>query len=371
MQEQARHIAGLLYDGVLSPQDWYDGLDGLREALGAGLFDYFTLSTISSQASGSVNNQGYVGLHAEKLREYQAHYIGQDLRMAALAQLPVGQLMLDHEHISTREMSRNIVYTDFLRPHGFQHTLGALVRDEGGSRDFLGFIRPSDHTPYGANDKALVERLMPDLTRAAHLRARTVQLARHAALGLAALDALPQALVIVDAHCHIQYSNPAADRMLARPGAMGVRHGRLSCLEGNAQVRWQSLVAAACLRQGTGMAGALQPAPGARSLVVTILPINARHPMALHHAPLALAVLHDLAAPGGLDPRLIGEILGLSPTETRLVLLLASGKTVKDFAVVEGMSWHTARSHTKNLLRKTGCRRQLELVALLQSLRIG
>ncbi|KAB2899902.1 MAG: helix-turn-helix transcriptional regulator [Burkholderiaceae bacterium] len=335
------------------------------------MFDYFTLSTISSQASDSVNNQGYVGLHAEKLREYQAHYIGQDLRMAALAQLPVGQLMLDHEHISTREMSRNIVYTDFLRPHGFQHTLGALVRDEGGSRDFVGFIRPSDHTPYGANDKALVERLMPDLTRAAHLRARTVQLARHAALGLAALDALPQALVIVDAHCHIQYSNPAADRMLARPGAMGVRHGRLSCLEGNAQVRWQSLVAAACLRQGTGMAGALQPAPGARSLVVTVLPINARHPMALHHAPLALAVLHDPAAPGDLDPRLIGEILGLSPTETRLVLLLASGKTVKDFAVVEGMSWHTARSHTKNLLRKTGCRRQMELVGLLQSLRIG
>jgi DNA-binding CsgD family transcriptional regulator len=175
----------------------------------------------------------------------------------------------------------------------------------------------------------------------------------------------------VDAQCRIQYSNPSADRMLARPGAMGIRHGRLSCQDGNAQVRWQSIVAAACTRQGTGMAGALQPAPGARSFVVTVLPINARHPMALHQAPLALAVLHDPAAPGGLDPRLIGEMLGLSPTETRLALLLAAGKTVKDFAAAEGMSWHTARSHAKNLLRKTGCRRQLELVALLQSLRIG
>ncbi len=32
------------------------------------------------------------------------------------------------------------------------------------------------------------------------------------------------------------------------------------------------------------------------------------------------------------------------------------------------MSWHTARSHFKNLMRKTGCHRQVELVRLLQSL---
>ena len=91
----------------------------------------------------------------------------------------------------------------------------------------------------------------------------------------------------------------------------------------------------------------------------------------MHQAPLALAVLHDPAAPGGLDPRLIGEILGLSPTETRLVLLLASGKTVKDFAAAEDVSWHTARTHQKNLLRKTGCHRQQELVGLLHALRLG
>ena len=86
---------------------------------------------------------------------------------------------------------------------------------------------------------------------------------------------------------------------------------------------------------------------------------------------MALVVLVDPASACGLNASLLADMLSLSPTEARLVLLLASGKTVKDFAAIEGMSWHTARSHTKNLLRKTGCRRQLELVALLQSLRIG
>ncbi len=52
-----------------------------------------------------------------------------------------------------------------------------------------------------------------------------------------------------------------------------------------------------------------------------------------------------------------GGMLGLLPTEARLALLLASGKTVKDFVAIEGVSWHTARSHLKNILRKTGCHR--------------
>ena len=33
-----QRIAGLLYDGVLSPQAWYDGMDAFKEAVGASTF---------------------------------------------------------------------------------------------------------------------------------------------------------------------------------------------------------------------------------------------------------------------------------------------------------------------------------------------
>ncbi|BEP95793.1 helix-turn-helix transcriptional regulator [Acidovorax sp. A79] len=371
-EESIRRIAGFLYDGVLSPQGWYDGLDALRGSLGAGLFDYFTLDTASSQVFNGVDNQGKAGLLAEKLREYQNHYIGHDLRMAALAQMPVGQIMLDHEHISTPEMSRNIVYTDFLRPHGFQHTLGARVRDEGGARDFLGFIRPADHAPYGANDKALVHQLMPDLRRAAALRARASHMARQAALGLAALDTLPQALAVVDAQCRIQYGNPSAHRLLASTDALRVRHGRLHCSDAPDHAQLLQHIVQACGCQGPAAAGVQSLAGEHGRLVVTVLPLQASHAAAAHwQMPLALVVITNPAAPGGLNPDLIGEVLGLSPAEARLALLLASGKTVKDFAALQGCTWNTARAHLAQLLRRTGCRRQTELVGLLQSLRLG
>lgn len=373
MREDARmRIAGLLYDGIMSPQDWYEGLNGLRGALGAGLFDYFTLDTISSQVSDSVHNQGDVGLQAEKMREYKDHYIGQDLRMATLAQLPVAQIMLDHEHISPREMSRNVVYADFLSALGFQHTLGVLVRDENGSRDFLGFVRPADHVRYGADDKVLVHQLMPDLRRAAALRARSRHLTRQAALGLLALDTLPQALAVVDAQCRIRYINPSADRLLADTRLLRVRHGRLECTLAQANAQWQKQVARACGSEVRSMAGAQSLAEASERLVVTVVPLKASHAAVAHwQMPLALAVLTDPAAVGGMSPDLISDVLGLSPTEARLALLLASGKTVKDFAAVHGCTWNTARTHLTQLLRRTGCHRQVELVALLQSFRLG
>ena len=105
---------------------------------------------------------------------------------------------------------------------------------------------------------------------------------------------------------------------------------------------------------------------------MAVLPLKASHAAAARwQRPLAVLVLTDPAAPGGLAPGLVEQVLGLSPAEARLALLLAAGKTVKDFAAAEGVSWHTARTHLKNAMRKTACHRQLELVALLQSMRAG
>ena len=354
---------------MLSPQDWYDGMEAFQAAVGCMNFHQLTLDL--QQGTVTVL-ESIANLNNEKAVEtYEQHYALIDERVPIATRLGQGQMMLDHEHFSDRHMSRSALYADCLAPQGMKYTMGLMLRVEGVVQECVGFMRAVDRPHFSNAERDFALHLVPDMIRATHLRSRAGPLARHAALGLAALDTLPQGIAVVDAQCRIQYANPAAERLLARPGAMRVRHGCLSCHDGNAQARWQSIVGAACARHGTGMAGALQPAPGARSLVVTVLPINARHPLALHQAPMALAVLTDPAAPGGLDPRLIGEMLGLSPTETRLALLLAAGKTIKDFAAAEGMSWHTARSHIKNLMRKTGCRRQVELVGLLQALRIG
>lgn len=282
----------------------------------------------------------------------------------------MGRVMLDHEHVSSRDRERNAVYADWLIPLGLMHTAAATVRTEGGAQDFISFMRERDREPYSEQDKALLVELMPHITRGARLRARMGKLSHQAAMGLAALESLPQGMVLVDAQCRIQYANAAAERLMAPPSALGSVQGKLVCNQAPAQGRLQQLVAAACASQS--VAGALESAGSPQRLMLTVLPLKAHHALTVfRQIPMVLVVMTMPDAMAALDPRLVGEMLSLSPTETRLALLLAAGKTVKDFALIEGCSWHTARTHAKNLLRKTGCHRQVELVQLLQSLRLG
>ncbi len=63
--------------------------------------------------------------------------------------------------------------------------------------------------------------------------------------------------------------------------------------------------------------------------------------------------------------------LGLTEAEARLALTLAQGQSLRDFADLQGCAWHTARTHAKNLLRKTGLHRQAEVIDLVRSLMWG
>jgi DNA-binding CsgD family transcriptional regulator/PAS domain-containing protein len=373
MQNQIDTIAGHLYDGVLVPHFWHVALDGMCSQLDASVFHYFTLDTSGAQVPETTGNPERVGLATDRLVEYEQHYADRDLRMAATLRMPTGGAMIDHEHISQRELSRDALYNDWLAPLNLRHTAAAMVRSDGTARDFLSFMRPKDGKPYGATHKTLIEQVMPHIMRAARLRAHVGHLSRQAALGLWALDSLPQGIVVVDAQCRIAYANTAVERLLASPNTLRTAQGQLQCAQGDQQVRLQRLVTDACASPGT--AGALEctggmPQPG--RLVVTVLPLKASHTLAsLRQIPVALVILTVPGAMVALDHRVVGDMLGLSPAETRLALVLAAGKTVKDFAAVEGCSWHTARTHAKNLMRKTGCHRQVELVQLVQALQMG
>lgn len=370
MHKDLNRIASQLYDGVIFAGDWHAGLDGLRGALGAEVFHFFTMDSREACVVDSVDNQGTVGVNADKLREYERHYVTSDLRMSILTAMPVGQIMLDHEHISARDMSRNPVYTDFLGRHGFWNTLGIPVRDDGASRDFLGFLRAADRDHYTDHERDMVRQLMPDLARAARLRAHTSHVARQAAIGLAALDSLPQGIAVVDGSGFCQHANATA-RALMNRRMLTVRHGRVMCADTVQGVHLARLMAAACAKAGLRSAGSICVQAASGRLVISVVPLKPDHSMPLPKTPLALLVMVDPDAPTLPDSAAVADMLGVSPTEMRLALHLAAGKTVKDFAVTEECSWHTARTHLKNLMRKTGCHRQTDVVALLLALRLG
>jgi DNA-binding CsgD family transcriptional regulator len=103
-------------------------------------------------------------------------------------------------------------------------------------------------------------------------------------------------------------------------------------------------------------------------IVIRVLPVDgaARSPFLGARANLILSNSEEAA-----DAQLtvLCDAFRLTPSEARLALLLAGGRSIEEAAYQLGVARETARSHLKSAFRKTGTHRQGELVALVGRLR--
>jgi len=79
-------------------------------------------------------------------------------------------------------------------------------------------------------------------------------------------------------------------------------------------------------------------------------------------------VLTAVTLPQAPPVELVQSLFDLTPAEARVARNLASGKTVEDIAADGGTSANTVRTHVRGVLQKTGCNRQVDIVALLTTI---
>lgn len=363
MEAHNHDIAALLYRGILHRDDWHEGLDALSRAVGGILFHHMSYEHATAQVETLAVN---ADVAASRVDVYERHYAPIDPRVALGMRASVGELILDQEHFSRRDISRSELYTDWLIPNGFCYSAAIVAHDDGATREFIGINRPHDQIGFDDDDRQLLRRVMPDLMRAAGLRTHMARETGSLALGLAALDALPQALMVVDEKCRLRYCNRAAERALSQQGSQWllVHAGRLGAAAPALQSQLRAAVAEACAAAPrAGMAGH-------GNLRMHVLPLTVSHPLGqvLRDQPHALI---SWSAPLGASPAVLMDALGLTPTEARLALALADGLSVKEFCAQQGCSYHTARTHVRNILTKTGCSRQSEVIRMIYALMAG
>lgn len=67
----------------------------------------------------------------------------------------------------------------------------------------------------------------------------------------------------------------------------------------------------------------------------------------------------------GFDPAAMRELFGLTPGEARIAAALGEGQSLQEITRRFGISYHTVRTHVRQIFAKTGVRRQAALVRLL------
>jgi len=114
---------------------------------------------------------------------------------------------------------------------------------------------------------------------------------------------------------------------------------------------------------------AIRGGEGRATMVAHVIPVR-RSARDIFVRCAAVLALTPVTLPQAPPVELVQSLFDLTPTEARVARDLTAGQTVEEIASGGSISVTTVRSHVRGLLEKTGCRRQVEAIALLGGISI-
>ncbi|WP_343732151.1 helix-turn-helix transcriptional regulator [Duganella sp.] len=184
----------------------------------------------------------------------------------------------------------------------------------------------------------------------------------------AALNRMDIAVFLVDAELHLLHANASAMALLERDTALR-RHGDklLQDAIGGERTLAQLVAAVLAAPSDADTPHALSlPRRHRQPLLLTAVPYVPT-PELPSLPPCAILLASDPEA-HRLPRQLLMELFDLTPAEAGVAQALAHGEALEDIAAALDISMHTVKTHLQKLFRKTGTRRQGELVSILHGM---
>jgi DNA-binding CsgD family transcriptional regulator len=178
-----------------------------------------------------------------------------------------------------------------------------------------------------------------------------------------ALDEVRVPLFALDVAGKLAFVNSAGDAL--------IRSQRWVKAVGNALAASAGLLKAAAFRQalanlklGRGSTVLLTDGLSRAQAVMTTVPLTSLSPLrtAQKHISGFVWIVPTAGQPTPVNK--LGRLFDLTPAEIRLFQQLVDGESLRDAAETLHISFHTARTQLKTVLRKTGRRTQAQLLAL-------
>ncbi|MDN2710348.1 helix-turn-helix transcriptional regulator [Janthinobacterium sp. SUN118] len=193
-----------------------------------------------------------------------------------------------------------------------------------------------------------LQAFLPHLQRALRLRQRLQDDSLASRCGMAALEAMGAAVLLLDARLGVLFANSGGHALLDAP----LRIGPPPALARAVRVVIASM-------DGAAQCQSLRlPRSQACALVLTVAPFPA------WHVPCAIVIARDPSLQSTSVPAL-RQLFDLTQAEAQVGQALAQGATIVEIATRCGISVNTVKTHLHHTYLKTDTRRQGELIALI------
>ena len=363
-------ILATLHEATLSDSAWPSTSALIDEACGAKGNGLAFGHTVKKEEDSRimVAELTYRGKRAEALmREYFRDFYSIDERVPRVLQLSDGQVVHNSNLYTEEEKKHSLVYNDMLLRAQFQD--GLLVRLDAtkGSTIVWNIADPVGDNGWSSSQVGFVRRLLPHLRQ--YLCARQA-LADSGALGTslsAMLDDTQIGILQLNWRGRVVAANDRAKAILREGDALRDERGMLSIRSADEDAVLQGILTRALPGYGQqGVGDSMQLAhPGSmQNLTLHVSPVNPREADFRSWAVAALVLVTENKneVETSIDPNVLEEALGLTPTESQVAALLAQGKTVSEIAEAWDRSERTIRWHLMQIFDKLGVSRQAELV---------
>ena len=302
---------------------------------------------------------------------YFRDYCWRDEAIPRLYGLRDGELVNKSDLYTDQEKETSAAYNEFRRVNGTQNGLFMALDGLDGCGIVLSFGNSTERGGWGHDQIQAIRRLAPHLRQFARVRRK---MANAEALGASLAELLENrglGIIQLDRHGRILEANDRARDILLKRDGLRDGEGVLAARIRGEDAQLQRLLAQALPPYGVQGAGGSMRITRRKTQAPLVLEIHPVRGMGTDHLAWevgALVVVVDPAARLRVDPDLAAAVLGLTPTESRVAVALATGQTVAGIADALDCAQSTVRTHLKRVYRKQGIRKQTELVQRVLSL---
>lgn len=350
------------YDSATGAAPWNTFLEAVATRVSA------TTVALFSQVPGDSDSAflGSHGLAQTAMRQYREHFSTRNILMSLGERLHVPGVVRTSETICSREaLLKSEYYNDYMCLHDVRYSMALTPVRNAGQALHLSVFRPRQARPFGAMEMQTFFVLSEHLRRALQVYLQLSEKEERTRLLEDVVARVGKGVAFLDRRGKVVYVNAVLERIIGGRDGLAFVRGHLEPSSPGEARTLRALVDEAT-RGGTGGSIAISRPSGKPSFSVLVSPILRRvHCLGSSSQPAVLITVADPASSCDANVIALQQTYHLTRAEARVASRLASGATLNDVADQLSISIHTARTHLKRVLAKTGARRQSELMRRL------
>ena len=308
---------------------------------------------------------------AEWLNEYFRTYYPLDESLPRWRLLPDSKIGRTADLFSEEERRTSIAYNESAPRFEYDDGLSVRLDGPGGSRILWGMANPIDSSGWATSRVDMVARVLPHLRQYVRVRSALVDAGALGASATELLDYTRAGVIQLDRRGRVVEANDCARELLRRSDGLSDTDGTLRAVERADDSRLNDLLSRALPplgEQGTSGSMMVRRSSPLPKLTLHVMPVANREVEYRTRNVAALVLIVDPVGKVRIEPSLVQAVLGLTPTEAEIALLLAEGRTVRQIAAETGRGYSTVRTHLKHTFAKLGVTRQFEVVQAVLAL---